>query len=237
MVLRHVAPILLGSAFLGMKEGRAVFLGRISLNYLILILLFVKTFALNFTQKQTFVLCVLHLCSAKSVSWANIWKGTTRARQRNEDQPTVFSYSRSASVFRNLAVEHTFCTGFVILFEIVWNTAPSHSHSLSHTLHILYIFYVQAKTWYHLHLSVRNADNSDITILPTRIIFVLPAGPVFSLIDTVGRRWRRNCPSRRWLDKSKRSINAVTDPPVGFPSWDEEVQAYAWCMLEQLKKV
>ena len=57
MVLRHVAPILLGSAFLGMKAGRAVFLGRISLNYLILILLFVKTFALNFTQKQTFVLC------------------------------------------------------------------------------------------------------------------------------------------------------------------------------------
>ena len=68
VVLRHVAPILLGSAFLGMEGGRAVFLGRISLNYLILILLFVKTFALNFTQKQTFVLCVLHLCSAKSVS-------------------------------------------------------------------------------------------------------------------------------------------------------------------------
>ena len=132
MVLRHVAPILLGSAFLGMEGGRAVFLGRISLNYLILILLFVKTFALNFTQKQTFVLCVLHPCSAKSVSWANIWKGTTRARQRNEDQPTVFSYYRSASVFRNLAVEHTFCTGFVILFEIMWNNAPSHSHSLSH---------------------------------------------------------------------------------------------------------
>ena len=35
---------------------------------------------------------------------------------------------------------------FVILFEIVWNNAPSHSHSLSHTLHILYIFYEQAKT-------------------------------------------------------------------------------------------
>ena len=125
---------------------------------------------------------------------------------------------------RNLAAEHTFCTGFVILFEIMWNNAPSHSHSLSHTLHILYIFYEQAKTWYHLHLSVRNADNSDITILPTRIIFVLPARPAFSLIDTVGRRGRRNCPSRRWLDKSKRSINAVTDPPVGFWSWDEEVQ-------------
>ena len=61
MVLRHVAPILLGSAFLRMEEGRAVFLGRISLNYLILILLFVKTFALNFTQKQTFVLGVHHI--------------------------------------------------------------------------------------------------------------------------------------------------------------------------------
>ena len=68
MVLRHVAPILLGSAFIGMEGGRAVFLGRISLNYLILILLFVKTFALKLTQKQTFVLCVPHLCSAKSVS-------------------------------------------------------------------------------------------------------------------------------------------------------------------------
>ena len=59
------------------------------------------------------------------------------------------------------------------------------------------IFYVQATIWYHLHLSVRNADDSDITILPTSIIYVLPARPVHSPIDIVGRRGRRNSPSRR----------------------------------------
>ena len=86
-------------------------------------------------------------------------------------------------------------------------------------------------------LSARNADNSDVTILPAISISILPAGLTQSLVDTVGRRGRRDRPSRCWLNLAALPVDGGTDPPGGLAGADAEVEVAAWCVLEQLQKV
>ena len=154
MVLRHVAPILLGSAFLGMEEGRAVFLGRISLNSLILKLLFVKTFALNFTQSKP-LYCVYLIYALPKACREHIYEREQQGQDKGmKISQLCFPILGPLLFFETWRQNTPFVLALSILFEMMWNNAPSYSHSLSQTS----IFYVQATTWQHLHLSVSRAS-------------------------------------------------------------------------------